>query len=67
MARETGHDAADSGISFNTSRRGFLGSTGLAALGAAIGSGLPFSGNDGGIERPCARPPRPPRRRDRNT
>ncbi len=49
MARETGRDAADSGISFNTSRRGFLGSTGLAALGAAIGGGLPLSRNGDGI------------------
>src|SRR4029078_5467958 len=34
-----------------TSRRGFLGSTGLAALGAILGGALPLSGNGGGIPR----------------
>src|SRR4051812_21236950 len=49
MARETGRNAANDGNSFNTSRRGFLGSTGLAAMGAIIGSTVPFSGNSAGI------------------
>src|SRR5687768_4490518 len=36
-----------------SSRRGFLGSTGLAAIGAAIGGGMPFS-NDLGSLIPAA-------------
>jgi sulfite oxidase len=36
-----------------SSRRGFLGGTGLAAVGAAIGSGMPFS-NDSGSLIPAA-------------
>src|SRR5712675_3220299 len=49
MARETGRKAANSGNSFNFNRRGFLGSTGLAAMGAIIGSTMPLSGNGAGI------------------
>ena len=42
-------NAAEGGGSFNTSRRGFLGSTGLAAMGAIIGGVMPLSQNGGGI------------------
>jgi hypothetical protein len=49
MARETGQNAANGGNSFNSSRRGFLGSTGLAAMGAIVGSTMPLSGNSAGI------------------
>jgi sulfite oxidase len=49
MARETGRNAANGGNSFNSSRRGFLGSTGLAAMGAIVGSTMPLSGNSAGI------------------
>ena len=37
------------GRSFSTSRRGFLGSTGLAAIGAIIGGVMPLPGDGGGI------------------
>jgi DMSO/TMAO reductase YedYZ molybdopterin-dependent catalytic subunit len=46
MARETGRNG---GNSFNSNRRGFLGSTGLAAMGAIVGSTMPLSGNRAGI------------------
>ena len=49
MARETGQNAANGGNSFNFNRRGFLGSTGLAAMGAIVGSTMPLSGNSAGI------------------
>ncbi|HEY3223322.1 MAG TPA: sulfite oxidase [Pseudolabrys sp.] len=49
MARETGRNAANGGNSFNSTRRGFLGSTGLAAMGAIVGSTMPLSGNSAGI------------------
>ncbi|WP_275185125.1 molybdopterin-dependent oxidoreductase [Bradyrhizobium sp. CSA112] len=49
MARETGRNAANGGTGFKTNRRGFLGSTGLAAMGAIIGSAVPLSGNGPGI------------------
>ena len=49
MARETGRNAANGGNSFNSNRRGFLGSTGLAAMGAIVGSTMPLSGNSAGI------------------
>ena len=71
MARETGGNAAD-GNKFETSRRRFLGSSGLAAIGAAIGGALPLSRNGMGIPQahaqaaPAAAPP-PARPRDRNT
>jgi len=48
MSQETGA-AAGSGHGFDASRRGFLGSTGLAAMGAIIGGILPLSGNGAGI------------------
>lgn len=48
MARETGHDTAD-GNTLDTSRRGFLGSSGLAAIGAVIGCVLPLSRDGIGI------------------
>ncbi|MDO9561304.1 MAG: molybdopterin-dependent oxidoreductase, partial [Bradyrhizobium sp.] len=47
MTRET-RTMAD-GVGFNTSRRAFLGSTGLAALGAMVGGVLPLSPGGGGI------------------
>jgi sulfite oxidase len=47
MARETGGNTADSNR-FDTSRRRFLGSSGLAAMGAIIGSVLPLS-RDGSV------------------
>ena len=37
------------GSSFSTSRRGLLGSTGLAAIGAIIGGVMPLSSDGGGI------------------
>ena len=52
MARETERPVQDlsrsgsalvEATSVNRSRRGFLGGTGLAAMGAAIGGGMPFS------------------------
>ena len=46
MAHETGN-AAEGG--FNTSRRGFLGGTALAATGAIIGCVVPLSPDGGGI------------------
>src|SRR5215216_404520 len=46
MARETGPNG---GNSFNSDRRGFLSSTGLAAMGAIVGSTMPLSGNSAGI------------------
>ena len=70
MARETGRNAANGGNSFNSNRRGFLGSTGLAAMGAIVGSTMPLSGNSAGIPSAHAQAgqlPRPPRPRDRNT
>ena len=48
MARETGGNTAD-GNNFDTSRRRFLGSSGLAAIGAVIGGVLPLSRNGIGI------------------
>ena len=65
MARETGRDAADRDYldtnHFDTSRRGFLSGTGLAAMGAIIGGTLPLPGS--GISQanaqaaPAAAPP----------
>ena len=56
--------------SFNTSRRGFLGSTALAAIGAIIGGVLPLSATAAAFlprrRKPAARP-RPQHRRGRNT
>src|SRR5215212_6667884 len=49
MTRETGRNTANGGDSFSSSRRGFLGSTGLAAMGAIVGSTMPLSGNSAGI------------------
>ena len=60
MARETGQNG---GNSFDTNRRGFLGSTGLAAMGAIVGSAPEFRAPTHRRHRL----PRPPRRRDRNT
>ena len=74
MARETGGSAAD-GNGFDTSRRRFLGSSGLVAIGAVIGGALPLSRNGIGIPQahaqaaPAAAPPSaaaPLRPRDRN-
>ena len=48
MARETGGNTAD-GNKFETSRRRFLGSSGLAAIGAVIGGAL--SRNGAGISQ----------------
>ena len=48
MARETGGNTAD-GNNFHTSRRRFLGSSGLAAIGAVIGGTLPLSRDGAGI------------------
>ena len=48
MARETGGNTAD-GNKFETSRRRFLGSSGLAAIGAVIGGVLPLSRDGVGI------------------
>jgi len=48
MARETGGNTAD-GNNFHTSRRRFLGSSGLAAIGAVIGGVLPISRDGAGI------------------
>ena len=48
MARETGGNTAD-GNNFETSRRRFLGSSGLAAIGAVIGGVLPLSRDGAGI------------------
>ena len=42
-------DAVEGGSHFTTSRRGFLGSTGLAAMGAVIGGVMPLSPDGGGI------------------
>src|SRR5215213_4811852 len=64
MARETGGDTAD-GNKFETSRRRFLGSSGLATIGAVIGGALPLSRNGIGIPQayaqaaPAAAPPSP--------
>ena len=74
MAREPGGNTAD-GNKFETSRRRFLGSSGLAAIGAVIGGALPLSRNGIGIPQahaqaaPAAAPPsrRAARPRDRNT
>ena len=63
MTRETGGNTADS--KFDTSRRRFLGSSGLAAIGAVIGGVLPLSRNGAGIPQahaqaaPAAAPPSP--------
>jgi hypothetical protein len=68
MARETGGDTAE-GNKFETSRRRFLGSSGLAAIGAVIGGALPLSRNGSAFRRPTRRRLRPPRLRrprDRN-
>ena len=46
MAHQTGN-ATEGG--FNTSRRGFLGGTALAAAGAIVGGVLPLSPDGGGI------------------
>lgn len=76
MARETGQNAANGGNSFNSNRRGFLGSTGLAAMGAIVGGTMPLPGNGAGIPRahaqaaPAAAPPSAPApaaAKDRNT
>jgi hypothetical protein len=48
MARETGGNAAG-GNDFHTSRRRFLGSSGLAAIGAVMGGVLPLPRNGAGI------------------
>src|SRR6478672_933269 len=48
MARETGGNTAD-GNTFDTSRRRFLGGSGLAAIGAVIGGVLPLSREGAGI------------------
>ena len=49
MARETGRNAANGGTGFKINRRGFLGSTGLAAMGAIIGNAVSLSSNGPGI------------------
>src|SRR2546430_17328243 len=49
MGRETGRNTANGGNGFNANRRAFLGSTGLAAMGAIIGSTMPLSRNSAGI------------------
>ncbi len=49
MASETGRNAANGRNRFNFNRRGFLGSTGLAAMGAIVGSTMPLSGDGVGI------------------
>ena len=46
MTRETVGNTAD-GNTFDTSRRRFLGSSGLAAIGAVIGGVLPLPGSRG--------------------
>ena len=48
MARETGSNTVG-GTNFDTSRRRFLSSSGLAAMGAVIGGTLPFSREGAGI------------------
>ena len=48
MARETGGNTADNNR-FDTSRRRFLGSSGLAAIGAVIGGVVPLSRDGAGI------------------
>ena len=67
MARETGGNTAD-GNKFDTGRRRFLGSSGLAAMGAVIGGVLPLSGDGAGIPpahaQAAALPQRPPRGRN---
>ena len=49
MARETGRNAANAPNNLNSNRREFLTSTGLAAMGAIVGSTMPLSGNSAGI------------------
>ena len=56
MARETGRPIGDlyrgdrrEVDTLASSRRGFLGGAGLAAVGAAIGGGMPFSNTPGGL------------------
>jgi DMSO/TMAO reductase YedYZ molybdopterin-dependent catalytic subunit len=46
-------DTAGTADGLRSSRRGFLGSTGLAAIGAAIGSGMPFSNQPGSLIAPA--------------
>jgi DMSO/TMAO reductase YedYZ molybdopterin-dependent catalytic subunit len=41
--------AAEAAGGSGASRRGFLGSTGLAAIGAVLGGGMPFSSTPGGL------------------
>ncbi|MGB9369055.1 MAG: sulfite oxidase [Xanthobacteraceae bacterium] len=45
--------AAGTADGLKSSRRGFLGGTGLAAIGAAIGSGMPFSNELGSLIPPA--------------
>src|SRR3954471_13198924 len=56
-------DAAGTADGLKSSRRGFLSGTGLGAIGAAIGGGMPFS-NELGSLIPAAKaeggPPPPP-------
>ena len=59
MAREIGGDTAE-GNKFETSRRRFLGSSGLAAIGGVIGGALPLSRNGIGIPPGFARHDIPP-------
>ena len=69
MARETGRNAANGGTGFKINRRGFLGSTGLAAMGAIIGNAVSLSSNAQAFPAPTRKPaalPHPPSRRDRN-
>ena len=56
MARETGRLAQDldrenpeRADAVASSRRGFLGGAGLAAIGVTIGGGMPFSNTPGGL------------------
>ena len=78
MARETERSAEDlyrddpaRADAVTSSRRGFLGGAGLAAMGAAIGGAMPFSNTLGGLipaaNAQGARGPRPCRRRARNS
>ncbi len=60
MARETGRTAEDlyrgdrgAADTVASSRRGFLGGAGLAAMGAAIGGGMPFSNQLGSLIPPA--------------
>src|SRR5437016_4632012 len=49
MARETGRNATNGGTGFKINRRGFLGSTGLAAMGAIIANAVSLYCNVPGI------------------